>query len=138
LTEIAIVDSSAMLAVVDERDPAHRRCLDVLQRQDLRLVIPALCVAETAYLTARSLGPHVEAGYLSQLAEMDVRAPEPEDWPRIGALVRQYADFPLGGTDASVIVLAERLGTDIVVSVDRRHFTAVRPAHCESLRVLPD
>jgi hypothetical protein len=32
----------------------------------------------------------------------------PQDWSRIADLVDQYVDFPLGGVDASVIVLAER------------------------------
>jgi predicted nucleic acid-binding protein len=54
--------------------------------------------------------------------------------PRCG----QYADFPLGSTDASVIALAERLGTDVVITLDRWHFGAVRPRHCEALRLLPD
>ena len=34
-------------------------------------------------------------------------------------LVEQYADFPLGGTDAAVIALAERLGTRRVFTLDR-------------------
>jgi hypothetical protein len=33
----------------------------------------------------------------------------------IGSLVERYGDFPLGGNDASVAVLAERLGTDLIV-----------------------
>ena len=52
-------------------------------------------------------------------------------------LVEEYADFPLGGTDASVLALAERLGTEIVITLDRRHFGALRPRHVESLQLLP-
>ncbi len=72
------------------------------------------------------------------LAPLDVQAPLPEDWPRIAELVEQYDDFPLGATDATVITLAERLKTDLVVTLDRRHFGTVRPRHCERLRLLPD
>jgi predicted nucleic acid-binding protein len=50
----------------------------------------------------------------------------------------RYADFPLGGTDASVAVLADRLGTDIVVTLDRRHFGAIRSANGGTYRILPD
>lgn len=52
-------------------------------------------------------------------------------------LVRQYADFPLGTADASVIAVAERLGATRVATIDHRHFRAVRPAHCASLELLP-
>jgi len=52
-------------------------------------------------------------------------------------LVDQYADFPLGGTDASVVALAERLGAETIVTLDRRHFGQVRPRHVERFRLLP-
>jgi predicted nucleic acid-binding protein len=49
-----------------------------------------------------------------------------------------YRDFPLGGVDASVVALAERLNTDLVVTLDRRHFPAIRPRHVPAFRLLPD
>ena len=52
-------------------------------------------------------------------------------------LVEQYASLPLGGSDASVIALAERLQVDKVATLDRRHFTVVRPRHRASLTLLP-
>jgi uncharacterized protein len=42
-------------------------------------------------------------------------------------LVAECADFPLRGTDASVIALAERLDVSVIVTLDRRHFAAVAP-----------
>jgi uncharacterized protein len=55
----------------------------------------------------------------------------------MAALVRQYADLPLGGTDAAVIATAERLGVTGVATVDRRHFTIVRPRHTHGFTLLP-
>lgn len=133
----AIVDSGPLVAAANAADPAHQPCLDVLRTPRLHLVIPALCVAETAYLIQRRRGPKTEARFLQGLAAFDVQAPLAQDWRRIGELVEEYADFPLGGTDASVITLAERLRTEIVITLDRRHFGAVRPKHCERLRLLP-
>jgi len=101
-------------------------------------VIPALVVAEACYLIGTRLGPSVEARFVTTLAEFDVRAPEPEDWKRIGVLVDKYANFPLGGVDASVVVLAERLRTRLIITLDRRHFGAVRNATGQSFEVLPN
>jgi len=42
------------------------------------------------------------------------------------------------GPDASVIALAERLETDTIITLDRRHFGAVRPRHCPAFRLLPE
>ena len=135
---LAVVDANCLYAVLDASDRNHVRCLSELQRTDLRLVIPALCVAEVCYLAEQRLGSLVEAAFLQSLADFDVRAPEPDDWPRMAQLVEQYANFPLGVTDASVIALAERLRTDIVITLDRRHFGAIKPLHSERLRLLPE
>lgn len=116
----------------------HRASLEVLERPDLQLVIPALVVAEVTYFVGQRLGPGPEARFLRALRDTDVEAPAVEDWVRMADLVEQYRDFPLGGTDASVVVLAERLGTDVVITLDRRHFGAIRPRHCQALRLLPE
>jgi len=135
---LAVVDSGPLYAAADTSDDDHETSLAILERADLRLVIPTLVVAEVTYLVGRRLGARAEARFLAALAELDVEAPEPDDWTRIAELVERYGDFPLGGTDASVVALAERLGTELVVTLDRRHFAAVTPRHCEALRLLPE
>jgi predicted nucleic acid-binding protein len=134
---LAVVDAGPLYAVADADDEDHDRCRSVLERADLQLVIPALVVAEVTYIVGRRLGAAAEAAFLRGLGELEVEPPAPDDWTRIADLVEQYADFPLGGTDASVIALAERLDTDLVVTLDRRHFGAVRPRHCPAFRLLP-
>jgi predicted nucleic acid-binding protein len=134
---LAIVDAGPLYAAANADDPDHDRVLDVLESPELTLVVPALAIAEALYLVATRMGPRAEASFLRGLAAVDVEAPAPHDWPRMAELVEQYGDFPLGGTDASVVALAERLGTDVVITLDRRHFAAVRPRHCAALRLLP-
>jgi predicted nucleic acid-binding protein len=138
MLSIAIVDSGPLLAIANSADPAHRACVEALQEPGLRLVIPALCVAEVAYLLGRRQGPRVEARFLQGLEGFDVEAPRSEDWPRIAELVELYEDFPLGGVDASVVALAERLDTDLLITLDRRHFSVVQPRHRPRFRLLPE
>ncbi len=59
------------------------------------------------------------------------------DYARMADLVVRYASLPLGTTDASVIAVAERLGLTEVATLDRRHFTVVRPKHVDALTLLP-
>ncbi|GAC1576376.1 MAG: type II toxin-antitoxin system toxin ribonuclease C26 [Candidatus Dormibacteria bacterium] len=134
---IAVIDSGPLYAAADLDDADHDAVIRTLAAADLHFVIPALVVAEVTYFIGSRLGPGAEATFLAGLAEMDVEAPALEDWVRIAELVRQYGDFPLGGTDASVIALAERLGTETVVTLDRRHFGAVQPKLCDALASLP-
>lgn len=135
---IAIVDTGPLYAAADVGDADHQRSFDVLRRPDLHLVLPALVIAETLYLISDRLGPRIEARFVRGLVDSDIELPTAADWARIADLVEQYADFPLGGTDASVVALAERLGTDLVITLDRRHFAAIRPRHCAALRLLPE
>lgn len=135
---IAVLDSGPLYAAIDRSDRDHQRCVAALHTPGLRRFVPALVVAEVTHLIGKRLGPSVEAGFLAGLADVDVQAPATEDWKRISQLVEQYADFPLGGTDASVIALAERLNTSIVITLDRRHFSTVRPRHCSAFQLLPE
>jgi uncharacterized protein len=59
------------------------------------------------------------------------------DWLRIAELVARYRDLPLGTVDASVVTTAERLGVTEIATVDRRHFTVVRPEHVDSFTLVP-
>jgi uncharacterized protein len=52
-------------------------------------------------------------------------------------LIEQYADLPLGTSDASVIAVAERLDIAEEATLDLRHFTVVRPKHVRTLTLLP-
>jgi predicted nucleic acid-binding protein len=134
---LAVVDAGPLYATADADDQDHEACRAILSRADLRLVIPALAVAEATYFIGRRLGARAEATFLRGLGTLDVEGPSPEDFNRIAELVETYADFPLGGTDASVIALAERIGAETVVTLDRRHFAAVKPRHREAFLLLP-
>lgn len=134
---IAIVDTGPLYAAVDADDADHERCVGALQRPGTRLVVPAMVVAEACYLVGTRLGSSVEAAFLRGMAELDVEAPLLDEWTRIAELVEAYGDFPLGGTDAAVITLAERMDSDVVITLDRRHFRAVQPRHCEAFRLWP-
>jgi len=51
--------------------------------------------------------------------------------------MRQYAGFPLGVADASVVAAAERLELQEVATLDHRHFNAITPRHTTAFKLLP-
>jgi predicted nucleic acid-binding protein len=135
---IAICDTGPLFAAVDFSDDYHERSLDVLGRRDLDLAIPVLVIAEVCYFINKFLDASAEARFLRTLYSFDIHVPMSDDWPLIANLVERYSDFPLGATDASIAVLAERLGTDVVVTLDRRHFGALRMSDGRPFRLLPE
>ena len=111
----------------------------MLRRPDLELVVPALVIAEVSYLLMTRHSAAIEADFIRRLAiEVEVEAPLPSEWPLIADLVERYGDFPLGATDASVAVLAERLGTDLITTLDQRHFRTLRMSNGRPFRLLPE
>jgi len=134
---IAVVDSGALYATVDLDDSAHDACVAVFRQPGLQFVYPALVIGEVSYLVERRLGPGAEVAFLRSVAPLDIEAPTPADWVRMAELVERYRDFPLGAVDASVTALAERLHATTVVTLDRRHFAAIRPAHLVVFNLLP-
>ncbi len=104
------------------------------------LLVPSLVVTEVCYLLARESGPRLEAEFLRSLAAGDFQLTEPTspDLDRAADLVTTYADFPLGAVDATVIALAERLAITEIATLDRRHFTTVRPRHTAAFTLRPE
>jgi predicted nucleic acid-binding protein len=103
------------------------------------MVVPAPIVDEVGYLLGRYAGARTEAGFLRSLADGDfeTRKLTSGDYARAAELVEQYADMPLGTSDAAVIALSERLGVSEVATLDRRHFIVVRPRHVRAFTLLP-
>lgn len=96
-----------------------------------------MVIAEATYFVGTRLGARAEAAFLRGVGALEVEGPSPDDWQRMADLVEQYGDLPLGGTDASVIALAERLGAQVVITLDRRHLAAVQPRHQPAFDLLP-
>ena len=103
------------------------------------LVVPQLVVGESAYLVGRIAGTAIEVRLLRELETSSVAFEpfETAELGRIAELVETYADLPLGTVDASVIVTAERLGATTIATLDRRHFTVVRPIHVDAFQLVP-
>ena len=98
-----------------------------------------LVITEVVYLLGTRLGPAAEIRFLGDLAVGNLIA-EPvlaSDWIRIAELTGAHRDLPLGAVDASVVATAERLGEPQVMTLDRRHFSVVRPRHTDALELLP-
>ena len=52
-------------------------------------------------------------------------------------LVSQYSDLPMDYADATLVVLAEELGTSLVLTTDRRDFTIYRIKGRRRFDILP-
>ena len=135
-----LVDTNVLVAAARTADTNHDAAARLLETLDQPLLVPPTVLAEVCYLLNEWGGPAVEARFLRdvrpgglQLAELTTA-----DVARMADLVERYADLRLGGTDASLVAIAERLRIDRIATFDRRHFTVVRPAHVAAFTLLPE
>jgi uncharacterized protein len=133
---VLIVDTGPLVATAD-RD--HVACRALLEGDEGPLVTTAMVIAEAAYLIDRQLGAKAEASLYASIidGQLEVADLGVTDWQRIQDLVGTYSDLRLGGTDASVIALAERQGAVRIATLNRRHFAVVRPRHAAAFELLP-
>jgi len=139
---VIICDTGPLVAAALSNDADHLACVKLftdLHAAGTGLLVPGPVIAEVGYLLARESGPRVESLFLRSLADGDFSTVEltTADYARMADLVLTYGSLPLGTTDASVVAIAERLKLTDVATLDRRHFTVVRPNHVNTLNLLP-
>ena len=133
-----VVDTSVLVAAANRRESHHEACAELL-RAEIRPFVPAPVVTETCIMLNRRIGPEYEARFLEMLhrGAFEIEHLDMTGYRRAAELVATYVDLRLGFVDAAVIAVAERLGTTRIATLNHRDFTVVRPAHAESLTLLP-
>jgi uncharacterized protein len=134
-----VLDTGPLLAAFDVADPDNEACAALLTGAEEDLVVPGLVLGELDYWCAQRLGAEVWLGFLDDVLAGVYRVEHMSagDYQRCRDLQEQYADLAVGVVDASVLALVERLGEDKLATLDHRHFSVLRPAHVEVLRLLP-
>lgn len=134
-----VCDTGPLLALLDADDPEHADCVELVERLDEDLVVPSPVLVELDYWVRKGLGIDVWRAFVEDVERGAYRVIEPSvpDIMRAAALEAVYEDLSLGYVDASVMALLERTGESRVATLDRRHFSVVRLAHCDALELLP-
>ena len=133
-----VLDTGPIVAALNEGDPDHQRCAILLQGGEDLLVLSTVLV-EVDYWLVKLGGTQAWADFVSDMTRGAYRLVHPteDDLERAADLEGAYHDLRLGLVDASVIALCERLGETKVATLGRRHFSVVRPRHCDHLELLP-
>jgi uncharacterized protein len=133
---VITLDTSALLALANRRDPDHERSKSALVHDRGPYLVPAGILGDVTYMLEQRLGVRTLELFLNDLQSgayaLDCGA---DDFGRIRQLVHEYADLPLGFADAAVVACAERSGGR-VLTLDLRDFGVVGRAG--SITILPD
>jgi hypothetical protein len=137
-----ILDTSALVALVNRRERRHADCLAVLETWSGEVATTDAVLTETLYL----LGPGADRGWDAQRPAMEfflrgvfrLVPSSPASFRRAAHLMEQYQDVPMDYADATLVALAEESLSDSVFTLDRRGFSAYRRLGREAFLLLPD
>lgn len=134
------MDAGPLVAVLDESDGDHQRCVSVLKRLSDPMITTWPVVMEAMYLLGQTHNPlDSQEALLAMLDRQLVLVVElrREDLPRLRALIRKYRDLPMDLADATLIRVAEREAVRQVFTLDKRDFQVYRLGRRETLTIIP-
>ena len=134
-----VLDTSGLLAAIDGSQRQHPAAVAAVRRARAPLLLSPFVLAELGYLLSTRVSAAASAALLRQVASGVYRL-EPmsaDDVARAAEVIERYRDVDLGLADASLVVLAERHGTLDLLTLDERHFRAVRGPGDRPFRILP-
>lgn len=136
---VIVIDTGPVVSAANRKDDYHKQCLELLQSFPGPLLLPAPIITEIGYMLHSRAGSQAEAGFLRDVADGldEVVQVTAADVVRAADLVERYSDLPLGTADSIVVAVAERFRAVNIATLDRRHFSVVRPAHATAFTLLP-
>lgn len=134
-----LLDTGGILAALDRSERLHEAARRALDDMTEPLVLSPFVLAEVDYLLTGNLGSSFARRFLDDVARgaFDLARFDVADVNRSRAVLDRYADLDIGLTDASIVVLADRYGTDRVLTLDERHFRALRTLDGKPFTLLP-
>jgi uncharacterized protein len=134
----ALVDTGAIVALVNRDDRHHDEAVEWFRRFRGRLLTTEAVITETAYVLAASPA-HQRAALLwleraraAGLLQVEAVA----DYAALARIMAQYGNLPCDYADASLIALAERTGVAAIATVDQRDFSVYRLRGRRRFRIL--
>lgn len=121
-----LVDTGPLIGIFDPKDAQHVRCLEILKglREPIWTTIPVL--TEAFHMLNPGSGGSDRLRDFIDKAGLSVWFFDRRAMTRAFELMEQYADHPMDLADASLVIAAERLGTQRVFTVDRDDFATYR------------
>jgi uncharacterized protein len=123
-----LLDTGPLVALLDRSEPEHDLVHRFMARlQGSRLITTGAVITEAFYfLSDVRNGPASLASFLDASTTEVCDVFNPEALAAAVALMNKYADTPMDFPDATLVWTAEQTGTDKVLTLDRRGFSAFR------------
>jgi len=132
-----LLDTGALVSLLDRSQKNHRAFVEFFEDWDRPVVSTEAVLTEATHLLGGlPAGRQACVDFFLSGGALLVPATT-ASLRRSRDLVGQYSDLPMDYADATLVVLAEELGTNLVFTTDRRDFGVYRIKGRRRFEILP-
>ncbi len=137
-----LLDTGPLVAYLNSRDPTHDRIAATLDEFSGQLHTTSAVITEAMHFVSRTAGqrsPHGPTLLAEFVSASSMRVHDLSHGAPLHqavALMKKYADAPMDYADATLVLLAERLGVLDILTLDRRGFRFFRTPNRQPLSMI--
>jgi predicted nucleic acid-binding protein len=132
-----LLDTGALVALLDASERRHGDCRDFFASWRRSVVTTEAVITEATYLLSSAGVDGTAAIQFCLRGGATVKPWTEARASRASELMDKYRDVPMDYADATLVALAEELGTPDVFTLDRKGFSAYRWRRRRSFRICP-
>ncbi len=133
----ALIDTGAILALLDGTDRWHELCVNAFRRLRLPLLTSEGVLTELFHLVGDSRAETEAAWKFVRSGAIVIATIEDAELRHMHALMSRYWDRPMDFADATLVYLAKRESLSVILTVDQADFATYRIEGKRQFRILP-
>ena len=132
-----LIDTGAILALLDCDDEWHASCVEAYHKCRLPLLTTEAALTEVFHLLPRNLADGARGVWtLLHSGAIHMSTIHHTELPQVHALMNTYRDRPMDFADATLVHLAARESLTLILTVDHNDFETYRIGH-QRFDILP-
>jgi predicted nucleic acid-binding protein len=133
-----LIDTGAIVALLDRSDHWHQRCADAFKQLRLPLFTSEAVLTELFHLVGDDGGQVRAAWKFVRSGALTIAPINDADLPSLDTLMNQYRDRPMDFADATLVHIAERESLSLILTIDHDDFETYRIHGRRRFRIVPN
>jgi len=132
-----LIDTGAILALLDRSDRWHSVCVDAFRQLRLPLLTSEAVLTEVFHLVGDTRAEMEAAWKFVRSGALVLGTIDDAELPHLRSLMSRYWDRPMDFADATLVYLAKRESLSVILTVDQADFATYRIEGKRQFRVVP-
>jgi predicted nucleic acid-binding protein len=132
-----LIDTGAILALIDKSDDWHEVCTSTFSGLPLPMLTSEAVLTELFHMAGVNRAKKESAWRFLRTGIIILATIEHSELEHIDALMSRYRDRPMDFADATLVYLAQRESLEVVFTVDQTDFSIYRIGGKKRFQIIP-